>query len=229
MTAGRVFAFAHRGGRAHAPDNTLAAFRAALSAGATGLETDAWVTADGVVVLDHDGVHRVARRHHEPMSAVRRSELPAHVPTLDELYAECGTGFDLAVDVREPDVARAVVDVARSAGATARLWLVAPTLSTLPEWRRLDPDVHLAHTMTLRSRSMRTVDAARAAGAEAVNLRALWWSAAFASRVHGAGLLAFAYDAQTRWSLRRVLTIGVDGVFSDHVDRLTDAAAAGAG
>ncbi|MGA1245091.1 MAG: glycerophosphodiester phosphodiesterase family protein, partial [Ilumatobacteraceae bacterium] len=47
--------FAHRGARAHAPENTLEAFLLAQRLGASGLETDAWITADGVVVLDHDG------------------------------------------------------------------------------------------------------------------------------------------------------------------------------
>ncbi len=48
--------FAHRGARSERPENTLEAFRRALELGATGLESDAWITADGEVVLDHDGV-----------------------------------------------------------------------------------------------------------------------------------------------------------------------------
>ena len=227
MTAPRaVRGFAHRGGRAHGPDNTLAAFREALARGATGLETDAWVTADGVVVLDHDGVHRVARLRHEPMSAVQRHELPTQVPSLDELYAACGTGFELAIDISKTEVASAVVGVARAAGATSRLWLVAPSPRLLPAWRDLDADVHLAHTMNVRSRAMRTVLAARDAGADAVNLRAMWWTRSFVGRVHDAGLLAFGYDAQTTWQLHRMLRLGVDAVFSDHVDRMTKVIAA---
>ena len=41
------YAFAHRGARAHAPENTLEAFTLALRLGATGLESDVWLTADG--------------------------------------------------------------------------------------------------------------------------------------------------------------------------------------
>ena len=48
--------FAHRGARAHAPENTIEAFTLALRLGATGLESDVWSTADGEAVLDHDGV-----------------------------------------------------------------------------------------------------------------------------------------------------------------------------
>ena len=39
--------FAHRGASADARENTLEAFRLALELGATGLESDVWLTADG--------------------------------------------------------------------------------------------------------------------------------------------------------------------------------------
>jgi glycerophosphoryl diester phosphodiesterase len=45
---------AHRGGRGLAPENTLVAFRNALSLGVTTLETDLAITRDGVVVLSHE-------------------------------------------------------------------------------------------------------------------------------------------------------------------------------
>lgn len=44
----------HRGARGLAPENTLAAFRAALGIGVTTIETDLGMTADGVLVLSHD-------------------------------------------------------------------------------------------------------------------------------------------------------------------------------
>ena len=49
-------AFAHRGARAYAQENTIEAFTMGLQMGATGLESDVWMTADGVPVLDHDGL-----------------------------------------------------------------------------------------------------------------------------------------------------------------------------
>src|SRR5918992_350392 len=93
--------FAHRGARAHAPENTLEAFRLALRLGATGLESDVWLTADGVAVLDHDGLVRTGVRR-RPIASVPRSGLPAHVPTLDELYSDCGSDYELSLDVKDP-------------------------------------------------------------------------------------------------------------------------------
>ena len=100
-------AFAHRGARAHAPENTLDAFKLARKLGATGLESDVWVTADGEVVLDHDGVVR-GRARRRSIRDTNRSSLPSHIPTLAELYAQMkdqAPTVDLAALWRELGVA----------------------------------------------------------------------------------------------------------------------------
>src|SRR4030095_2633215 len=46
--------FAHRGGAALAPENTLAAFERGLTLGADGIELDVHLSRDGAVVVHHD-------------------------------------------------------------------------------------------------------------------------------------------------------------------------------
>lgn len=48
------FIWAHRGASSHAPENTLAAFAAAVASGADGLELDIHLSRDGVPVVIHD-------------------------------------------------------------------------------------------------------------------------------------------------------------------------------
>jgi glycerophosphoryl diester phosphodiesterase len=50
----RVIAYAHQGGAWEAPSSTLHAIRAALVAGATGIELDVHATSDGHLVVSHD-------------------------------------------------------------------------------------------------------------------------------------------------------------------------------
>src|SRR5678816_1771497 len=51
---GRPRVFAHRGGCALGPENTIAAFDRGLAAGADGLELDIRLSADGIPVVCHD-------------------------------------------------------------------------------------------------------------------------------------------------------------------------------
>jgi glycerophosphoryl diester phosphodiesterase len=219
------YGFAHRGG-APGPDNTLVAFAAALAAGANGLETDAWLSQDGAVILDHDGTVP-GPDGRKPIAQVRRDELPAHIATLDELYDRCGTNFTLAIDVKTEPVAAAIVAVARRFDATDRLWLVEASTTAQDA---LEPSgAHRAITVrgnVLRSRRRTEILAhAKSIGVEAINARWPWWSSTLVDQAHDRGLLAFGYDAQRRFALNRCVDLGLDAVFSNHVDRLLTAQA----
>ena len=227
-------AFAHRGARAHAPENTLEAFRLALRLGATGLASDVWLTSDGVAVLDHDG--RVGSRwRRRPVASLSRSALSESVPRLEDLYAECGTDFELSLDVRDPQAADVVVAVARAAGADAveRLWLCHPEWERLVGWREQWPTVRLVDSTRLRLMRQgpeRRAAQLAAAGIDAVNLHQSDWTGGLTTLFHRFGRLAFAWDAQHERVLRGLVALGIDGVYSDHVDRMVEAVGApGAG
>jgi glycerophosphoryl diester phosphodiesterase len=221
--------FAHRGARAHAPENTLEAFVLARRLGATGLESDVWCTADGIPVLDHDGVVG-SRFRRQPISAVPRAALPAHVPALADLYAECGTDFDLSLDVKDPEAAAATVAVARAAGAGApeRLWLCHHDWQQVAQWRVAFPEVRLVDSTRLRY--MRDGPERRAAqladaGIDAVNLHESDWTGGLTTLFHRFDLMTFGWDAQFERVLDNLLDMGLDGVYSDHVDRMVEALA----
>lgn len=220
--ARRPIGFAHRGGMAHAPENTLSAFANALALGAEGLESDVWISADGVPVLHHDEAVAIdgARR---PIAALPRAALPAAVPALADLYAIGGAAVELSLDVKDPAAAPAVVAVARTAGAEARLWLCHWNWKTVAGWRALSPAIRLVDST--RAAHMRTPPALRARrmaelGLDAINLHAADWRAEWVEVFHREGRLALAWDAQDDETLARLVALGVDGVFGDHVDRL---------
>ncbi len=217
--------FAHRGARAERRENTLDAFRRALELGATGLETDAWLTADGVAVLDHDGVtgSRWLGRFRPAISGQARADLPDHIPTLRELYAECGTGFELSVDLKGRGVADAILAEAGAAGAADRLWLCHGDGRVLGSWREAARPARLVESAR-RGRIPEGLAARAAAlkalGIDALNLPVRDWDTQGVDEVHEAGLLAFGWDAQSPRDIDQGLQTGLDGLYSDHVDRL---------
>ena len=60
---------------------------------------------------------------------------------------------------------------------------------------------------------------------DAVNLHHSDWSGGLTTLFHRFGRLAFGWDAQFDRVLDGLLRMGIDGVYSDHVDRMTDALA----
>lgn len=231
--------FAHRGARDMAQENTLEAFRLALEHGATGLESDVWLTSDGVPVLDHDGLVRSGLRR-QSIAAVTRRQLPPHIPTLEELYAACGTRFQLSLDVKDVAAAGPVVALAQAAGEAApnRLWLCHPDHLELAAWRAegtptpsgarapLPADVRLVNSTRLRR--LREGPERRAAtladaGIDAVNMHLTDWTAGLTTLFHRFHRFAFGWDAQFERNLLSLLRMGCDAVYCDHVDRMVAA------
>jgi len=79
---------AHRGASATAPENTMAAFREAIAAGADGIEFDVRLTRDGVPVVIHDSTLRRTTGLSHRIADLILSELDnlnVGVPSLEEL------------------------------------------------------------------------------------------------------------------------------------------------
>ena len=138
----RPLVFAHRGGCALGPENTLAAFDLGLAAGADGLELDVHLSADGIPVVHHDDTLERTTSGSGPLAARSAAELArldagyhfavngafpfrnqgVGVPTLREVlrrYPDVPIIIEMKVDSRE--MGEAVAREARAAGAVERL------------------------------------------------------------------------------------------------------------
>lgn len=216
--------FAHRGARADAVEHSREAFELALRLGATGLQADAWRTADGQVVLDRTGlVRRLPRRR---AIDVNRTDVASWL-TLDELLA-IPTAAPLRLRVEDTDAARAIVGRAQAAGAAGRLWLAHADLEVLAEWRDLSPAIHLVNatnSSSLPFGSERRAAELAATRVDAIALPESEWSGGQVTLFHRFEVLAFADGAHYERQIARVIDMGVDAVSGDHVERLVAVAA----
>ena len=135
-------AFAHRGGAAHAPENSWRAFEHAVGLGYRYLETDLQATADGVLVAFHDKTltrvcgqdGRVCRLSHAELSAARIDGTEP-IPVLEELLtAWPGVRFNL--DVKGVPAIAPLPEVLRRTNAWDRVCLVSFSASRLRATRR---------------------------------------------------------------------------------------------
>lgn len=142
LESSRPLVFAHRGGCALGPENTLPAFDLGIAAGADGLELDVHLSQDGVVVVHHDdtlerttdGTGILAARTADELARVdagcRFETAGAHpfrnqgagIPSLAAVlrrYPDTRIIIEMKVDSRE--MGEAVAREVRKAGAAERV------------------------------------------------------------------------------------------------------------
>src|SRR3954469_23272559 len=121
----RPLVFAHRGGSALAPENTIVAFDNGLALGADGIELDVHLSRDGVVVVHHDRLLDRTTTLTGPIAERTADELRrAQVPTLGEVLARSPQArVTIDMKINHPALAAATVDVVRLAGAVDRVCL----------------------------------------------------------------------------------------------------------
>ena len=219
-------AFAHRGAKGYAPENTLEAFTLGLKLGANGLESDVWVTADGVPVLDHDGLVKRSMGRGKPISGYRRDELPSHIPALTDLLERCGSAYHLSLDLKDPASGQAVIDVVREAAPAMleRLWLCSPVWESLLALR--DQGARLVDSTGLqkiKEGAERRAATLAANGIDALNMHHRDWNGGLVVLLHRFNRMAFGWDMQEAHILERSLRMGLDGVYCDYPDRMMDA------
>ena len=216
--------FAHRGARLEEPENTIPAFRRALAAGVSGLETDVWRSADGEVVCAHDSSVRRGWRRVNIVTATAAELAELGVPRMADVYEELGTAFECSVDVKGPGAAGALVEVARRYGALERLWVCSARLEVLRPLRA-EPAVKLVHSDRRKSIPVpleRHAHELGTLGIDAMNMHHSEWSAGLVSLFHRFDVRAFAWDTQEVRQLRAMLRIGIDAVYCDRPERMVE-------
>lgn len=147
----RPLAFAHRGGAAHAPENSWRAFEHAVGLGYGYLETDVQATLDGVLIAFHDRTlarvtghpGRIARMRHQDVAAALIDGTEP-IPVLEDLL---GAWPDVRfnIDLKDAPAVEPLNLVLRRTGAWDRVCVTSFSASRLRAARRvLDRQVCMA-------------------------------------------------------------------------------------
>ena len=217
--------FAHRGARAHLQENTIEAFELAIRLGATGLESDTWITRDGIAVLDHDGIVK-GRLRNKPISNFDRDALPDWIPSLTDMYLRCGSQLHLSLDIKDVNSMDAVVRTMGVHGNPERTWLCHPDLSFLEQWIGRVGGANLVHSTRLKAMSQgpeRHAATLRDLGISTVNMPFPDWNGGLVALFHRFNIFCFGWNLQYPEVLTTGLRMGLDGIFSDWPDRASDA------
>ncbi len=220
--------YAHRGGAALRPENTIAAFDHGLACGADGLEFDVHLSRDGVVVIHHDttldrttrGRGRVADHTAAALAAL---DVPALADVLGR-YPDVPLIIELKVD--SPELARKVIDLLRAAGAVARSAIGSFSYRALRAARRYEPSIRTGASQEEARwalyRSWVGWPLGRPRFQEfQVPERSGWTkivSPAFIAYAHNWNLPVKVWTINDAHDMRRLLDWGVDGLITDRPD-----------
>ena len=243
----RPLVFAHRGGRALGPENTIPAFDLGMASGADGLELDVHLSADGRVVVCHDptldrttdSAGPVAERTAAELAAVNASlrygvDLEhvwtgprAGIPTLDEVLARYPAAR-VIVEIKAGTAAcaTAVVEAVRATGAIERVCVGSFSLPAVQTVRALEP--RLATGAAQREGQWALYRSWAGLSPGRVPYRAFQVperagrltvvTPRFIRAAHRRGLTFQVWTVNGEADMRRLLEWGVDGLITDRPD-----------
>jgi glycerophosphoryl diester phosphodiesterase len=239
--------FAHRGGAALAPENTMAAFENGLALGSDGLELDVHLARDGVPVVIHDKTLDRTTDDHGPVEARTSTELAAvdagyrfvsdgqfpfrgrriGVPRLDDVLGTFATRVIIEMKQGDPALARAVLEVLRRHDAIDRVCVGSFYRGGLDFIRREEPAVATsasedeARWTLYRSWCYWPLRRRRPYCAFQVPQRAGRLNVvtdAFLKQAHGDGARVDVWVVDAPEDITRLFASGVDGMITDRPD-----------
>jgi glycerophosphoryl diester phosphodiesterase len=227
--------FAHRGDSAHAPENTLAAFKMAADKGAPAIEFDVKLSADGHVIIIHDaGVDRTTDGHGKvsslSLAALRDLDAGAwfsgqfrgeRLPTLEEVFATLGKRIFMNVELTNyatpfDDLVPHVVELVKKFGLQKSVMFSSFFPKNLLTAARLLPEVPcglLAWTGIIGW-------PARTFGFRRKEYQAFHpylkdATLSLVTRAHAAGKRIHVWTVNDVEEIKRLVGLGVDGIFTD--------------
>jgi len=240
-SGGSTRVIAHRGFSGAAPENTLAAVRAAIDLGADMAEIDVTLTSDGQVVVIHDttlqrttnGGGEVLRfsladlRQLDAGSWYSKAFAGERIPTLNAMLAEVDDRILLNVEIKSEAVGLGVVEkvaaAIRARGMIDEIVVSSFSPTALERMHTVAPEIRTAvlYNKDLHQ-GMDPVEIVTGVGASAFNIKGVRLTPEMLRRCHEHGIPVAVYTVNKKRHMRRTIAQGVDAIFTDHPDRLLE-------
>jgi glycerophosphoryl diester phosphodiesterase len=227
----RPLVIAHRGASGYLPENTLPAYERAVAQNADMIEIDLHRSCDGVIVVAHDadlsGLGGRGEIADVTLSELRTLDAGGgeSVPTLDEVLDGFGTRIPFNLEIKWGRRGDYPGLEAGALKAVERRGLLRDTLfscfhdSVLERLRRQSTTARIGFLLSPRDPA-RPIERARAVGAEALHPWVGLAKPDLIEAAHAEGLAVYPYTVDAEADIRRMLDLGVDGLFTNYPDRL---------
>ena len=237
----RTRVIAHRGFSGAAPENTIAAVRAAIEIGADMVEIDVTMTADEHVVVIHDETVDRTTDGSGKVSDLTRAELQIldagmwfdrrfageRVPSLDSVLSEVDGRILLNVEIKSEAVDRGIV--AKVAAAIRRRKMVDQVVvssfspTALRQMNSEAPEIRTAVLYNPKfHQGQDAVDIVTSLGASVFNIKRQRLTREMRRRCLQHDIPIGIYTVNKERRMRRLVKKGIDAIFTDHPDQLLE-------
>ena len=241
---GSPYVIAHRGLSAQAPENTLAAFeRAASTPGVDMVELDVRLTKDEEVVVHHDrGLQRTTTGN-GPMRNYSLAEVRSYdagswfhpsfsgerVPTLHEVLERIGPRLFVNVEIKSDWLHRErtglletrVMETIRSADMKERVLISSFDHALVRRLKERYPEATTGVLWNVHREFFRRPSTLAArAGASVFVCARRELRRSVVEDAHAHGIAVYVYTLNSPSEIRRVRSLGVDGIMSNGADRV---------
>lgn len=229
---------AHRGASGARPENTLVAFERALEIGVDMLELDVHLTADGAPIVIHDDTLERTTNGTGPVKARALAELrrldaggwfdPAYggerLPTLDEVLDLARGRAEVDIELKThpepyPGIESTVHRLLGRLGMASEVMVSSFNWDTLERYRALDGRMRLGLLADKPIRSMN--DWVDRVGAWSLNLPPMLATGERYEYARSRGLKMIVWTVDDPSFIDFLVDYGVDGIISNHPERLT--------
>jgi glycerophosphoryl diester phosphodiesterase len=222
---------AHRGASGERPENTLPAYELALEQRADMIEIDLHRCRDGAIVITHDEELTALGGRGEiadaSLAEVRALDAGggARVPTLDEVLDRFGSRIAFNLELKRgtrgayDGLERATLEAVERRGLLPQMLFSSFYDPVLARLRALSSRARIGLLISRRFPEG-SVSRAKALGAEALHPEDTIVTPALVSEAHDAGLAVYVFTVDDEAEQRRLLALGVDGIFTNHPGRL---------
>lgn len=234
----------HAGAGDFYPGNSLRSIEKALEIGVDRVEIDVQCSADGNIVLVHNQKIRVGERTRVPVSQVSTADLRSFLPgflTLAEAIEVINGKVPLMLDIKGKGFTQALIEAIRLHGLDEHASISCEELTILRRLRATFPNMRLGFSAGHVSSGAPTRTGKRIAaavsrscilypllalltmtGANEVMIFHRGCSRALVSGLHRRGVLVNVWTVDRPASIRRALSLEVDGIISNRPDLLRE-------
>lgn len=230
QTKDQCLVIGHRGACGYAPENTILSFKKAIELGVDMIEIDVHLCASGQVMVVHDDkldrttntIGYIKDFTFEQLNDVAIINSMEHIPTLQEVIEVIGHAAKLAIELKGPGTALPTATIIQeylnNGWQPDDFYILSFDHPQLEQFHALLPQIK--RCATVYGMPINFPQYAYKHGFEAVATSYEYATKDFVDSAHEHGLKVFIYTANDLCTIKQLLGLGVDGIFSDFPDRV---------